>query len=151
MSETLEFASARLGIRSPAQLGGPIAHCDVTPVPFFFSLGRRADEPPRRQVTEPTSRRAPSARAPGKRAHLVRTGPNNHSRRTARMRCPDTAAFYLSPPLVARPLKMLGHSQWPEPPGFAVATVTSPASAEEPSPWSRNPTTRPLRASPRRP
>ena len=37
------------------------------------------------------------------------------------MRCPDTAVFRLSPPLVARQLTTLGHSQWLEPPGFADA------------------------------
>ena len=48
-------------------------HCDVTPVPGSFPLGRwAADEPPRRRVTEPTSRRArerqenePTSPAPG--------------------------------------------------------------------------------------
>ena len=44
----------------------------------------------------------------------------------------------------------LAHSQWQEPPRFIDASATSPASIKEPSP-SRGPTTRPLRASPRRP
>ena len=138
----------RLGIRFPPRLGGPIVHCDVTPVPGSFPLGRRADESPRRRVTEPTSRQARERQE--NRAHLVRTGPNDHSRRTTRMRCPDTAVFRLSPPLVARPLTTLGHSQWPEPPGFADATAISPAAAKELSP-SRDSTIRPLWASPRRP
>ena len=108
-------------------------------------MSRRAATPPSHRADEP-----PSARAPGKRVHLVRTGPNAHSRRTARMLCPETAVFRLSPPLVARPLTTLGHLQWPEPPGFSDATATSPAAAEELSP-SRDPSTRPLRESPRRP
>ena len=60
MSETLEFASARLGIRSPAQLGGPIAHCDVTPVPFFSHW---AGEPTSRHAAKSPSRRAAERRA----------------------------------------------------------------------------------------
>ena len=100
--------------------------------------------PVSRRAATPTSHRAdepPSARAPGNRAHLARTGPNGHSRRTARMRCPDAAVFRLSPPLVARPLTTLGHSQWPEPPRFADATASSPAAAEELTP-SHDPTIR---------
>ena len=122
------------------------------PVPGSLPLGRWADEPPRRRVTECSHRadEPPSARAPEKRAHLARTGPNNHSRRTARLRCPDAAAIRLLPPLVARPLTTLGHSQWPEPPRFSHATASSPAAVDELTP-SRDPTTRPLRASPRRP
>ena len=110
-------------------------------------VSRRAAAPPSHRADEP-----PSARAPGKRAHLARTGPNGHSRRTARMRCPDAAVFRLSPPLVARPLTILCHSQWPEPPRFTDATASSPAAAaDEALTPSRDPTTRPLRASPRRP
>ena len=111
-------------------------------------VSRQAATPPSHRADEP-----PSARAPGKRSHLVRAGPNDHPRRTARMRCPDTAVFRLLPPLVARPLTTLGHSQWPEPPGFTDATATSPAAVEELYRLRaiRWPMTRPLRASPRRP
>jgi hypothetical protein len=138
----------RLGISPPARFGGPIARCDVTPVSGVSPtgpVGRRAAAPPSHRADEP-----PSARAPGKRAHLARTGPNDHSRRTARLRCPDAAVIRLLPPLVARPLTALGHSQWPEPPRFADATASSPAAVEELTP-SRDPTSRPLRASLRRP
>ena len=116
---------------------------------WFRGLSHWAGEPTSRHATEPPSRRAAERASANKRAHLVRTGPNGHPRRTARMRCPDTAVFRLSPPLVARPLTALGHSQWPEPPGFADATATSPAAVEELSP-SRDPTIQPLRASPPR-
>ena len=140
----------RLGIRPPARLGGAVRRSSANPLPGPLPLGRWADEPPRRRVTEPPSRRArerqgkePTSPAPGPMA-------NGHSRRTARMWCPDAAVFCLSPPLVARPLTTLGHSQWPEPPRFSHATASSPAAVEELTP-SRDPTTRPLRASPRRP
>ena len=77
-------------------------------------VSRQAVKPPSHRVDEP-----PSPRAPGKRAHLVHANPDDYSRRTTRMRCPDTAVFRLSPPLIARPLNALGHSQWPV---FAGAT-----------------------------
>ena len=57
------------------------------------------------------------------------------------MRCSVTAVLRLSPLLVARPLTTLGHSQWPEPPGFADATATSPAAAVKELSPSRDPTT----------
>ena len=66
------------------------------------------------------------------------------------MRCSDTAVFASSG---GRPLThALGHLQWPKPkpPRFVDATETSPAAVEEPPPL-RDPTTRPQRASPRRP
>ena len=106
--------------------------------------------PVSRRAATPPSHRAdvykdepPSARAPGKRAHLAHTAHKVRSRRALRMRCPDAAVFRHSPPLIVRPLTTLGHSQWPEPPRFSDATATSPAAVY--------PTTRPLRASPRRP
>ena len=145
----LEFASAPPGPQpaSSAWWSDRALRCDsgsgVSPTGL---VSRRAATPPSHRADEP-----PSAKAPGKRAHLARTGPNDyHSRRTARMRCPDAAVFRLSPPLAARPLTTLCHSQWPEPPRFSDATAPSPAAVEELAP-SRDPTTRPLRASPRCP
>ena len=46
--------------------------------------------------------------------------------------------------------RALGHSQWPEPPRFVDAPATRLAAVEELQP-SRDPTTRSLRTSPRRP
>ena len=135
-----------LGVRAFVR---SVSHAKVLVASLFGLLQNIASH----AAATPSSHRAnepPSARAPGKLAHLARTGPNGHSRRTARMRCPDIAVFRLSPPLVARPLTALGHSQWSEPPGFADAPATSPAAVEELTP-SRDPTPRPLRASPRRP
>ena len=40
------------------ELGGAIARCDANPHPAPLLLGRRAGKPPRRRITEPTSRRA---------------------------------------------------------------------------------------------
>ena len=126
--------------------GSGVLHRGLSPTgPVSPWVSRRAATPPSHRTDEP-----PSARAPGKRAYLSRNGPNGHSRRTARMRCPDAAVFRLSPPLVACPLTTLCHSQWPEPPRFADPTAPSPAAVEELTP-PRDPTTRLLRASPRRP
>ena len=43
---------------TPAWLGGAIARSNATPLPGRLPLGQRADGPPSRRVTEPTSRRA---------------------------------------------------------------------------------------------
>ena len=129
MRYTLEFASAPPGNQIPSSgwwSDRALRRDSGSGVFPTGPLSRRATTPPNHRADEP-----PSARAPGKRAHLVRTGPNDHSRRTARMRCPDTAVFRLLPPLVTRPLTALGHSQWPEPPGFADATATSPAAVRQ--------------------
>ena len=143
MGETLEFASAPLGHQIPSSAWWSdrvLRRGSGSGVFPTGPVGRRAATPPSDRADEP-----PSARAPGKRAHLVRTESNGHSRRTARMRCPDTAVFRLSPPLVARPLTALGHSQWPEPPGFADATATSPAAVLKSSCYRLRATRRPDR------
>ena len=72
------------------------------------------------QENEPTSSPAPDPM----------TIPDSRRRTAARMRCPDAAVFRLPPPLVARPLTALGHSQWPEPPRFSDATASSPAAVD---------------------
>ena len=148
IDKKLEFTSAPPGHQTPSSAwwsDRALRRASGSGVSPTGPVGRRAAAPPSHRADEP-----PSARAPGKRAHLARTGPNDHPRRTARLRCPDAAVIRLLPPLVARPLTMLGHSQWPEPPRFAHATASSPAAVVELTP-SRDPTTRPLRASPRRP
>ena len=147
MGETLEFASAPPGhqIHSSAWWSDRAPRRDSGSGVFFTRpVSRQAATPPSHRAGEP-----PSAQAPGKRAHHLATSPAPDPTAipdTVRMRCPDAAVFRLSPPLVARPLTTPGHSQWPEPPGFADATTaTSPGAVEELSP-SRDPTTRPLRA-----
>ena len=109
-------------------------------------VSRRAATPPSHRSDEP-----PSARAPENRVHLVRTGPNDRSRRATRMRCPNTAVFRLSPPLVARPLTRLAirrgqsHPGLPTHPQPACQRLTSHRLRA-----SRDPTTRPLLRSTRR-
>ena len=140
----------RLGIRPPARLGGPIARCDVIPVPGSLPLGRWADEPPRRRVTEPTSRRArerqedePTSPAPEPIA--IPDAP-----RECGFLTPPCSAFCLLSSPAHHSQRLAIRSGQPEPPRFAHATASSPAAVEELTP-SRDPTTRPLRASPRRP
>ena len=131
----------------PVGFGGAISRGDVK----THRLCHWAGEPASRRAAESQPAAAPrSAQAPGNRARLVRTSPEDYPRRTPRMWRPGTVVFRLSPPLAALSLSALGHLQWQEPPRFTDATATRPTAVEV-LPPSRDSTTRPLRASPRRP
>ena len=131
----------------PAWLGGGIARSDTNPHPGPLPLGRRAGGPPRRRVTEPTNRRARKRQEnkPTLSTLIARIVPG--AVRECDVPVPPCSAFRL--------LSSLSYSHaWP----FAVAKATqvctrnrtSPVAVEE-SPSSRDPTTRPLRRSPRHP
>ena len=111
----------------PAGFGGAISRVDVK----THRLCHWAGEPASRRAAESQPAAAPpSAQAPGNRARLVRTSPEDYRRRTPRMWRPDTVVFRLSPPLAALSLSALGHSQWQEPPIFADATATRPTAVK---------------------
>ena len=130
-------------------VGGVVARSNATPLPGRLSLGQRANGPPSRRVTEPTSRRArkrqefelPSS-APTPRA--AQDAPREYEVRTA----PCPGFRLLSSPTHSR--------AWP----FAVArratqvsvdaTATTLGAVEERS-LSHDLITRPPRANPRRP
>ena len=65
----------------------------------FEPAGHLGAESPSRRTARPASAR--------KQARLFRTGSEGCPRRTTWMRCPDTAVFRPSPPLVARSLTRL--------------------------------------------
>ena len=112
-------------------------------------------------ATEPVSRRATSApshradepsdpQAPGKQARLVHTDRTNRSGRGVRMPCSGASVFCLSPPLIALLLAHLTISAVAKATQVCTRNRTSPVAVKEP-PSSRDPSTRPLRRSPRHP
>ena len=120
--------------------------------PLTLASGASATGPVSRRATSALSHRAdepPGPQAPGKQARLVHTDRTGRSGRGARMRCPGASVLCLSPPLVA----LFSHA-WPFPAAKATQVFTrnrtSPVADGE-SPPSRDPTTRPLRRSPRHP
>ena len=101
----LEFLLSYVGTEA-TQKGRFDSESAYFPSNFLYShwpaVSRWAATPPSHRAGELLS-----SRTPGKRAHLAHTDPENRSRCPPRMRCPDTAVFRPSPPLVARSLTRL--------------------------------------------
>ena len=131
----------------PAEFGGPIAPYHAPPHLGPLSLGRWAGGPPRRRVTEPTNRRARKRQENKPALSTLIARAVLGAVRECDVPVPPCSVFRL--------LSLLSYSHaWP----FAVAKATqvctrdrtSPVAVKEPPP-SRDPSTRPLRRSPRHP
>ena len=110
-------------------------------------VSRRATSAPSHRADEP-----PGPQEPGRQARLVHTDRTDRSGRGARMRSPNASVLCLSPPLVALLLTRFVIRSGQSHPGL----YTQPHQPDSgrrvtASPPSRDPTTRPLRRSPRHP